>query len=250
MVFNKIISNFSKLLKDLYLHKPIDSKQMIVPLNEYFSEKIYKKCLLILLKSDLDGRCGCFSPIKFNDKYIFFIAYNEKYDIFWGLYRIFRKTTIVHEFCHFIAFVTKLEESYMTDEKVCEIFESYLKSLKKSIEVDEILALITTTSVEEIKQHFDKHFRYCENDNIDYGELFEELLLPIKEVENAWNKISKVEDIYAHIESKNYEKVTEWIETLIKYISDDSNIPLNIARRKVLSRIDTLIDKFILKRNN
>lgn len=235
---DKIIKDYSFLLDKLSINTPLNS-EIVINLSEYISISHGKKCLLVLNQEDLGDQLGSFTPRRIaENKYIFYITYNKSFDREFHIldkYKRIRKATIIHEFCHFISFSINLIKINYED-----IFDKYISELDSNIRFADFLGLLNTYDKESFKEYYDNHFKYCDDDNIDYVLLFEKLLLPDEIINKIWIKhsASYMESFFIQNDMNHF---TEFIALIKNILTDDHLVFEKIVFNRLKDTIKHLL---------
>lgn len=238
-----VIKKFSNLLSKIELNKPLDEPQ-VFDLSK-FPEiiKCSKECLLVIKKSDLVGLAGSFTVrnIPNTNKYIFYIDYYDNFDLKFNLilkYPQLRKATIVHEFCHFISFAIHINK---IDFK--NILKDYLQLLDKYQNFAIFLQILSEDGDDDYKEYYDKHFRYCKDDNNDYIDLFEKLLLPTETIISEWNSFNADKIVYNMLVNNETQHYIELLDQLVKTFTEKYLVVHKIALTRLKEDLLDLLSK-------
>ncbi len=247
-----LVSQYKDLLEILCVNEPLQNKHIFYPLSMFPSlpVSIRNNSSLFLLKTEMGADHGGFFwfHIKKN-KYIFYIAYNEKFDKFFNevhYYPFIRKAVIVHEFCHFLAFANLINQAPLNYDK---IIEESIEKIKSSIVLHQFIASILSqdddVNESKYKEYFDSHFNYTSSDGIDYADLFEKLLLTDNDLQFHWDERIRNHPINEMITNNNFEDFTLWINQLFEDVSDNCKVYTNIVKRRVIEKLPILIKPYI-----
>jgi hypothetical protein len=221
-----IRQDFRPLLRDI--HPGQNYKEKIIPLNRYkITEKYIKSKSILIIGTGKLGidQIGVFCCKKQPDGCIVFcIILNERFQKHYSIktYARMRKLCIVHEFCHFISIVVN------SGSNLLNMRSQALQVLAKIILLPEIYDILRS---QQSNDFGDTHFKYNDNDNINYNTLFRNLLLSRETIAEYSKKREKQLLIYRN--EKNWEKYTSLLIQLARHIAEEKKLNYHFTLHRI-----------------
>lgn len=233
---------YKNILNELELKAPLVNQYKIIELMDFnnLSDELRKKSIIILCKTDLKQIGGSFIVRKIKDKTVFFLTYNKDYDEdLTNLinFKKLRKANIIHEFCHFIAFANQIHKLDYN-----KIFDDYSEQVKNDFSYSMFLDIIIKINKNEFKEYFDTHFKYAEDDNIDYGSLYERLLLLYEELVFVWDELESKKVINKFHKTKDTISFNKWYDIFIKRVEEEYLVYRTIIEKRLVDEIQYLMN--------
>jgi len=220
----------------------IDNSLETINLDNLESDIVNKFILLIVSRkiSNKENKPAMCTMREQNGYFVFTIIIDKSYEEAMqsylstkisNSYAITRKASMIHEFCHFIAFS---HEIHLNNLDIGKIKERFKELTRKGLVFKEISKLIFESQNTDLKEYESSHFSYKSSDHVDYINIFENLLLPNNELKEC---VKKIKNEYIGKTSKDY------LLLIFKDLFDNLLLSKPFITKRIMKELKLILDE-------